>query len=66
LSEANLQGASLSQTQLSQAKTLSGATLPDGSKHPLDSPAADKPGSKRKPDVNRLAEAAARLRKKPK
>lgn len=34
LSNANLQGAQVTQEQLNKAKSLKGATMPDGSKHP--------------------------------
>ena len=34
LSEANLDGAVITEEQLKKARSLTGATMPDGSKHP--------------------------------
>ncbi len=66
LSEANLHEALVIETQLSAARRLASMIMPDGTKRPDDADADDRPGGKRKPNVNRLAEAAERLRKQAK
>jgi uncharacterized protein YjbI with pentapeptide repeats len=64
LSEANLREANITDEQLSGVRSLSGTIMPDGARRTVDLSAKDQPRGKRKPDVDRLAAAADRLRKK--